>query len=205
MSQRLPRWILQSAAGILLALSLNVAFGAAAASPRQNADASKGISGDGCLPGFSGSAETGCADVNECAVNNGGCHRLAMCLNTPGARTCGGCPEDYAGDGYVGCFDVNECPNGDCSDRIPVGAENAPPPVVTASGDVTLPATSAKGAAATFTATAKDSVDGSRPVSCTPASGSVFRIGKTTVTCWASNHRGKIGQATLTVTVQAAQ
>ena len=66
---------------------------------------------------------------------------------------------------------------------------------------MTVAATSAKGAAATFTATAKDNVDGTRPVSCTPASGSMFRVGKTTVTCWAFNKRGKIGRATLAVTV----
>jgi hypothetical protein len=67
---------------------------------------------------------------------------------------------------------------------------------------VSVAATSAKGATATFTASAKDSVEGTRPVNCTPASGSAFRMGKTTVTCWAFNKRGKIGRATLTVTVQ---
>ena len=106
--------------------------------------------------------------------------------------TCGGCPKDYVGDGYVGCFDVNECANPDCSDRLPSGADDAPPPAVTTSGDVTVAATSAKGAAATFTASAKDSVDGTRPVNCMPLSGSAFRVGKTTVTCWAFNKRGKI-------------
>ena len=72
---------------------------------------------------------------------------------------------------------------------------------MTTSGDVTVAATSAKGATATFTATAKDSVDGTRPVNCMPVSGAAFRVGKTTVTCWAFNKRGKIGRSTLTVTV----
>ena len=149
----------------------------------------------------SGSAETGCVDVDECAAYNGGCHMLTACENTPGSRTCGGCPEKFAGNGYVGCFDANECPNGDCSSRLPLGFEDAMPPVITTSGDVTVAGTSAKGAVATFTATAKDQIDGERPVACTPASGSTFPVGKTTVSCWSANSLGKLKTSSLTVTV----
>jgi hypothetical protein len=144
-------------------------------------------------------------DINECEIGNGGCHRLTACRNTPGSRTCSSCPKDFAGDGYVGCFDVNECPAGDCSDRIPAGAETATPPTITTSGDVTVVATSKAGAAATFTATATDKTDGNRPVRCLPRSGSTFPIGKTTVSCWAINRVGKIGRATLSVTVNGPQ
>jgi hypothetical protein len=143
--------------------------------------------------------------VNECAVSNGGCHRLTACENTPGSRKCGGCPKDYAGNGYVGCFDVNECAVKDCSDRLPAGTEDPTPPTVTTSGDVTVAATSSNGAPATFTASAKDRVDGTLPVNCMPASGSVFKVGKTTVTCWAFNKRGHIGRSTLTVTVNGGR
>jgi hypothetical protein len=194
-------WIGQSLIGIALVVALNLAFGAAS---RVTAQAPTGVSASGgCEPGFSGSPEKGCKDVNECLVSNGGCHRLTGCENTPGSRTCGSCPKDYVGDGYVGCFDVNECATPDCSDRLPARAdiENGAAPAVTTSGDVSVAATSANGAAATFTATAKDSVDGTRPVNCSPAAGSVFPVGKTTVTCWAFNKRGKIGRSTLTVTV----
>jgi hypothetical protein len=197
-----PRWAAQAGAGLALAVALNFAMGSAAASSeQQGAPAGAPVKAGACEPGYSGSTENGCTDVNECAVSNGGCHRLTSCENTPGSRTCGGCPKDYAGDGYVGCFDVNECANPDCSDRLPAGSDDPSAPAVTTSGDVTVAATSSGGAAATFTATAKDSVDGSRPVFCTPASGSVFKAGKTTVTCWAFNKRGKIGRATLQVTV----
>jgi HYR domain len=204
--RNVPRWMVQSAFAVALVAGLGFALGAAVPSPSAAASPlqaqATGVSPKGgCEPGFSGSPDTKCEDVNECAVGNGGCHRLTGCENTPGSRTCGGCPKDYAGDGYVGCFDVNECANPDCSDRLPSGADDTPPPVVSTSGDVTVAATSAKGAAATFTATAKDNVDGTRPVSCTPASGSMFGVGKTTVTCWAFNKRGKIGRATLAVTV----
>jgi hypothetical protein len=196
----IPRWILQAVAGVALVASLNLAITATAASFSQSPT---GVSpAGGCEPGFSGSPETGCTDVNECAVSNGGCHRLSSCQNTPGSRTCGGCPKDYAGNGYIGCFDVNECAQPDCTDRLPAGADDAAPPTVTTSGDVTVAATSSSGAAATFTASAKDSVDGTRPVNCTPASGSIFKTGKTTVSCWAFNKRGKIGRSSLVVTVQ---
>jgi hypothetical protein len=206
MFQRLPHnWLVQSAAGIAIVGALSLAIGAApspAASGTPQAQAANGVDPKGgCLPGYSGSPTTKCEDVNECAVANGGCHRLTGCENTAGSRECGGCPKDYAGDGYVGCFDVNECANPDCSDRLPSGADDAPAPVVTTPGEVTVAATSAKGAPATFTVSAKDSVDGTRPVNCTPTSGSVFPVGKTTVTCWAFNKRGKIGRATLTVNV----
>jgi hypothetical protein len=163
------------------------------------------VCGDSCPPGFTGSPESGCVDVNECAVNNGGCHKLSACRNTPGSRTCSSCPKDFAGDGYVGCFDVNECPAGDCSDRIPTHAETATPPVVTTSGDVTVAATSEAGAPASFTASAKDAHDGARPAHCLPRSGAMFPIGKTVVSCWSVNSVGKIGRATLTVTVNKPQ
>ena len=161
--------------------------------------------GDSCPPGFTGSPQTGCVDVNECAVNNGGCHRLSACRNTPGSRTCSSCPPDFAGDGYVGCFDVNECPARDCSERIPVGADKATPPTVTTSGDVTVAATSEAGATATFTASATDAVDGARQAYCLPRSGATFPIGTTTVSCWATNRVGKMGRATLKVTVTRPQ
>jgi hypothetical protein len=163
--------------------------------------AAQGASADTCPAGFYGSPATGCTDVNECASGNGGCHKLAMCTNTKGSRECGTCPKDFQGTGYVGCFDVNECPNGDCTDRIPTDAETAAPPVVTTSGDLTLAAVSETGAPATFTVTARDEKDGVRAAYCLPRSGSTFAIGKTVVSCWASNTRGKLGRATLTVTV----
>jgi HYR domain-containing protein len=199
---RIPRWVTQSAIGVCLVLSLTAVFAASSSQnkPAQGAatvPAQNGV----CPAGYSGSAETGCVDVDECAAYNGGCHALTACENTAGSRTCGGCPEKFAGNGYIGCFDANECPNGDCSSRLPLGFEDAMPPVITTSGDVTVAATSAKGAVAKFTATAKDKIDGERPVACTPASGSTFPVGKTTVSCWSSNSLGKLKTSSLTVTV----
>jgi hypothetical protein len=195
---RVPRWIKQSLVGIGLVLSLAAVFGASSQGAAQTpAAAAK----DECPAGFSGSPEKGCVDVNECASANGGCSRLAMCVNTAGSRTCGNCPEGFAGTGYVGCFDANECPNGDCTSRLPIGAEDALPPVITTSGNVTVPATSAEGAVAKFTAAGRDKIDGDLPAFCTPASGATFPVGKTTVSCWSSNSLGKLKSTTLTVTV----
>jgi Big-like domain-containing protein/HYR domain-containing protein/fibronectin type III domain protein len=78
------------------------------------------------------------------------------------------------------------------------------PPTVTTSGNMTVEATSALGALATFTAKATDIVDGTDSVTCTPASGSIFPIGTTTVTCTAVDAHGQTGSAQLTVTVQDA-
>jgi hypothetical protein len=142
----LPRWTFQALGGAALAVVLSFAAGAAAPSEPQAAPA-QAAKPASCEPGYSGSPESGCVDVNECAVSNGGCHRLTACENTPGSRTCGGCPKDYVGDGYIGCFDVNECANPDCSDRMPAGADDTSAPVVTTSGDVSVAATSSAGGA----------------------------------------------------------
>ena len=202
-SKLFSRWPVQCAAGVGLVLLLSFAFGSwdTSASQAAPAQAAAPAGGDSCPAGFYGSPATGCSDVNECASGNGGCHKLAMCTNTKGARECGSCPKDFQGNGYVGCFDVNECPNGDCTDRIPTDAATAEPPVLSTPGDVTVAAVSEQGAPATFAVKAQDPKDGVRAAYCMPRSGSTFPIGKTVVSCWASNTRGKLGRATLTVTV----
>lgn len=53
----------------------------------------------GCDPGYSGDGLV-CADVNECAANNGGCAADATCTNTPGSRTCA-CGPGFVGDGLT--------------------------------------------------------------------------------------------------------
>ncbi len=200
----IPRWVTQSVVGVALVFALTTVFGYTASpapgqapAPAAAAAAAPGM----CPPGFAGSPETKCVDVNECAVRNGGCNKLAACVNTPGSRTCGVCPEDFAGNGYVGCFDANECPNGDCTSRLPLGFETAQPPAITTSGDVKVAPSGADGATATFTATAQDKIDGKVPTNCSPASGSKFPVGKTTVSCWAVNSLGKLSTSALLVEV----
>src|SRR5829696_4715095 len=198
----LSRWTVQSALGVALVLLVSMGFSSWDTSANESpAPQAQAAGGDSCAEGFFGSPATGCTDVNECSSGNGGCHKLAACMNTKGSRECGTCPKDFQGNGYVGCFDVNECPNGDCTDRIPTDAETTPPPIVTAAGDVTVAAVSEQGAPASFTVKAQDPKDGVRPAYCMPRSGSTFPIGTTAVSCWSSNTRGKLGRAALNVTV----
>ncbi|GKQ35275.1 HYR domain-containing protein [Streptomyces sp. A012304] len=73
-------------------------------------------------------------------------------------------------------------------------------PVVTVD-DRTERATGPAGAVIEYTATAQDIVDGPLAVTCTPVSGSTFPIGKTTVTCTATDKAGNTGTDTAVLTV----
>lgn len=75
------------------------------------------------------------------------------------------------------------------------------PPVITAPSTVTAEATSASGAAVTFTATANDSISGTVPVVATPASGSTFPLGISSVSLSATDAAGNIATQTLLVSV----
>jgi hypothetical protein len=75
-------------------------------------------------------------------------------------------------------------------------------PVVTAPADQTAEATSAAGAAVTYSpATWTDAVGGSGTTDCSPASGSTFALGQTTVTCSKTDAAGNTGTATFKITV----
>lgn len=74
-------------------------------------------------------------------------------------------------------------------------------PAITVPDDVTVEATSAAGAIATFAASAVDLVDGPRPVACVPPSGSQFALGDTAVACTSSDSRGNGSGAGFTVHV----
>ena len=76
------------------------------------------------------------------------------------------------------------------------------PPVLTLPSNITAEATSASGAVVTYTATAIDDFDGPVPVTCTPASGSTFPLGTTTVQCSAHDAAGNVAHGSFTVTVQ---
>ena len=78
------------------------------------------------------------------------------------------------------------------------------PPALTVPAPMTVTATGNSGAVVTFTASAVDLVDLTRPVTCSPASGSTFPVGTTTVTCTAADTRGNTATSTFTVTVKAA-
>jgi hypothetical protein len=75
------------------------------------------------------------------------------------------------------------------------------PPVLTLPANITKEATGPSGAAVAYTTSATDIVDGSRPVTCSPISGSTFALGTATVTCSASDTRHNTSTGTFTVTV----
>ena len=68
------------------------------------------------------------------------------------------------------------------------------PPVLSLPSDITAEATSPNGAAVTYTVSATDDVDGAVTPTCTPASGSTFGLGLTTVTCSATDQAGQYRQ-----------
>jgi hypothetical protein len=43
---------------------------------------------DSCPVGYSGDGYAGCVDIDECAVENGGCGELESCINTEGGYSC---------------------------------------------------------------------------------------------------------------------
>ena len=81
--------------------------------------------------------------------------------------------------------------------------DTTPPVLSGIPENITVTTTSTSGAVVTWPApTATDLVSGSVPVTCTPASGSTFAVGTTSVTCTASDALGNTASAGFTVTVQ---
>ena len=78
------------------------------------------------------------------------------------------------------------------------------PPVLILPANQTVDATDPSGAPVIFTANATDSVDGTDPVTCTPASGATFPIGPTTVKCSATDRAGNTATGAFIVTVNGA-
>lgn len=85
----------------------------------------------------------------------------------------------------------------------PSGGDTTPP-TVTVPASFAVDATTPAGAIVTYTATALDAVDGSRPVNCSSSSGSRLPIGTTTVSCQASDLSGNTATGSFEVTVRSA-
>ena len=76
------------------------------------------------------------------------------------------------------------------------------PPTLNLPSAMTVEGTSSSGAVVTYSTSASDLVDGSVPVTCTPASGSTFPFATTTVSCSATDKSGNSATGAFTVTVQ---
>ncbi len=84
-----------------------------------------------------------------------------------------------------------------------VTVRDTTPPSILCPGDMVLEATSASGAACTFSVTAVDACDPHPTVNCMPPSGTIFPIGNRTVTCSAVDAAGNPrAQCSFQVTVR---
>ncbi len=82
-----------------------------------------------------------------------------------------------------------------------VTVRDTTPPTVVLPAPITVLATSSSGAMVTYSASAIDIVSTSVLVSCIPASGSIFPVGTTAVTCSATDGAGNTASGIFTVTV----
>jgi len=89
---------------------------------------------------------------------------------------------------------------GSASFHVTVVADTTPP-VINVPSDMSVNSPNPAGATVTYTASASDNFDGAISPTCTPASGAVFPIGATTVTCTAQDAHGNSSQASFKVTV----
>jgi hypothetical protein len=83
-------------------------------------------------------------------------------------------------------------------------ADTTPPTLELPEEGITVNATTADGALVTFEVSAIDNMDPDPVVSCTPASGSTFPIGTTTIQCTATDIRGNTASGSFNVTVKGA-
>jgi HYR domain/WD40-like Beta Propeller Repeat len=80
--------------------------------------------------------------------------------------------------------------------------DDVPPALSLPQFPIVVPADRPDGAVVTYTVTATDADDPNPAVSCSPASGSVFPIGDTTVTCKATDASGNVATGSFSVHVQ---
>jgi hypothetical protein len=85
--------------------------------------------------------------------------------------------------------------------HVEVDLVDTTPPVLTVPGDFTVTTGSAGGTVVTYSASATDNVDGPLTPSCSPASGTTFPVGTTTVTCTATDSHSNTDSASFHVTV----
>ncbi|WP_329378409.1 VWA domain-containing protein [Streptomyces sp. NBC_01716] len=86
-------------------------------------------------------------------------------------------------------------PDPDFQQKISITVNDVNDPVVTVD-DRTVRAEDDDGARIRYTASATDTQDGELPVTCDPASGALFPVGTTTVTCSATDSAGNSGTDT---------
>ncbi|MCI0554723.1 MAG: HYR domain-containing protein, partial [Anaerolineae bacterium] len=115
---------------------------------------------------------------------------VAIC--TPGSGTF-----FVFGDTTVTCNATDSNGNAATPTMFIVHVVDTTAPVIAVHADVTTEATSSSGASVSYSSpTTSDIVDGAGTASCSPASGSTFAIGNTTVTCSATDSHGNASTPT---------
>ncbi len=96
--------------------------------------------------------------------------------------------------------------NSPVSGSFQVVVKDVTPPTLSLPANITMDATSPQGRTVTYTVTASDpdNPPSQLTISCSPASGSTFPIGTTTVNCTASDPAGNTASGNFTVTVKGA-
>ena len=96
---------------------------------------------------------------------------------------------------------------GNCAPAGPIGGNkiDRKAPMLALPAAKTVDATSAAGAAVSYTVTATDGADPHPAVHCAPASGTTFAIGSTAVACTATDHVGNTDHGSFAVTVRGAK
>ena len=96
---------------------------------------------------------------------------------------------------------------GNCASAGPIGGNkiDRKAPKLALPAAKTVDATSAAGAAVSYSVTAADGADPHPAVHCAPLSGATFKIGSTAVACTATDHVGNADHGSFTVTVRGAK
>ena len=115
----------------------------------------------------------------------------------------------HSGDTYpigttnVSCTATDNSGNASGSKSFNITVTDATPPTITVPANITVEANGPSGSKVTYpAASAVDIVDGPLVPNCTPASGSTFPLGTTTVNCSATDSHGNTGTNSFTIKVQ---
>ena len=103
----------------------------------------------------------------------------------------------------VTCQTADQAGNTARADFV-VTVRDTTPPIITLPDPMTVSATSASGVVVTFSVKAADVVSGPVVATCLPASGSIFPVGATAVTCTARDDASNLASGSFTITVKAA-
>jgi hypothetical protein len=101
----------------------------------------------------------------------------------------------------VSCTATDSSGNTSAPARFTVSVLDTTKPVLLLPPNQTVETSEGSGAQVTFSAHASDSVDGRLAATCSPASGSTFAVGTTTVTCSAKDAHGNLATGSFKVTV----